>query len=120
MAERHPIRLRPQWSRHVKSGVLHAIALAGVVVAHTRELAAGRRRLLARLEQATMRPLPGLLPHWEKDKSGSLQALLLRQEIVGSVSLVGGMIVERNGRSLTAEKALDVGRPSHTWISTPP
>ena len=53
MAERHPIRLPRQWSQHVMSGVLHAISLASVVLAHARGRAAGRRRLVARLEQAT-------------------------------------------------------------------
>ena len=52
MAKRPPIRLPRQWSRHVKSGVLHAISLASVVLAHARGQATGRRRLAAQLERA--------------------------------------------------------------------
>ena len=36
MGKRAPIRLPRQWPKHVKSGVLHAISLAGVVVAYAR------------------------------------------------------------------------------------
>ena len=52
MAVRPPIRLPRQWSRHVESGILHAIALASVVVSFARGHAAGRRRSQAKLEQA--------------------------------------------------------------------
>jgi transposase InsO family protein len=47
------IRLPKQWPAHVKSGVLHAISLASVVLSHARGRAAGRRRLRAQLEEAT-------------------------------------------------------------------
>jgi hypothetical protein len=52
MAKRPPIRLPRQWPKHVKSGVLHAIALASVILSYTRGHATGRRRLAARVEQA--------------------------------------------------------------------
>ena len=52
MATRPPIRLPRQWPRHVKSGILHAVSLAGVVASFTRGRAIGRRRLQAKLEQA--------------------------------------------------------------------
>ena len=53
MAVRPPIRLPSQWPRHVKSGILHAISLASVVVAVARGRALGRKRLHAQLDQAT-------------------------------------------------------------------
>ena len=53
MAVRPPIRLPRQWSRHVKSGILHAISLASVVVAVARGRAVGRKRLCVQLDQAT-------------------------------------------------------------------
>lgn len=52
MATPRPIRLPRQWPKHVKAGILHAISLASVVVSYARGRATGRRRLLARLEQA--------------------------------------------------------------------
>ena len=52
MAKRPSIRLPRQWPEHIKSGVLHAISLASVVLAYTRGYATGRRRLAAQLEQA--------------------------------------------------------------------
>ena len=52
MAARPPIRLPRQWPRHVKSGILHAISLASVVVAVARGRAVGRKRLHAQLDQA--------------------------------------------------------------------
>jgi len=52
MANRSTIRLPRQWPRHVKSGILHAISLASVVVSFARGHAAGRHRLQAKLEQA--------------------------------------------------------------------
>ena len=52
MATPRPIRLPRQWPKHVKAGILHAISLASVVVSYARGQATGRRRLLARLEQA--------------------------------------------------------------------
>ena len=52
MAVRRPIRLPVQWPAHVKSGVLHAISLASVVLAYARGNTTGRRRLTAQLEQA--------------------------------------------------------------------
>ncbi len=50
MANRTPIRLPKEWPRHIKTGILHAISLASVALAHPRGRATGRRRL--RLEQA--------------------------------------------------------------------
>jgi hypothetical protein len=47
-----PIRLPRQWPEHVKSGILHAISLAGVVLSYARGRTTSRRRLQARLEQA--------------------------------------------------------------------
>ena len=52
MATRRPIRLPRQWPEHVKSGILHAISLASVVLSFARGRAAGRRRLRVELEQA--------------------------------------------------------------------
>ena len=52
MATRRQIRLPRQWTAHVKSGVLHAISLASVVLTFAQGRATGRRRLRARLEQA--------------------------------------------------------------------
>ncbi len=52
MVVRRPIRLPKQWPAHVKSGVLHAISLASVVLSFVRSRATGRRRLQAELEQA--------------------------------------------------------------------
>ena len=52
MAVRSSIRLPRQWPRHVKSGILHAVSLASVVVTFARGQATGRRRLRAELEQA--------------------------------------------------------------------
>ena len=53
MAARPPVRLPRQWPRHVKSDILPAISLAGVVVAVARGRAVGRKRLHAQLDQAT-------------------------------------------------------------------
>ena len=53
MANRPTIRLPRQWPRHVKSGILHAISLASVVMAVARSRAVGRKRLHAQLDQAT-------------------------------------------------------------------
>ena len=53
MAARRPIRLPAQWPAHVKSGVLHAISLASVVLSYARGRAEGRHRLRFQLEQAT-------------------------------------------------------------------
>ncbi len=50
MADRRPIRLPRQWPEHVKSGILHAISLASVVLSHARGRATSRRRLRAQLE----------------------------------------------------------------------
>jgi transposase InsO family protein len=47
------IRLPKQWPAHVKSGVLHAISLASVVLSYARGHAKGRRRLRVELEKAT-------------------------------------------------------------------
>ncbi len=47
-----PIRLPKQWPEHIKSGILHAISLASVVLSYARGRATGRRRLQAELEQA--------------------------------------------------------------------
>lgn len=46
------IRLPRQWPRHVKSGILHAISLASVVVTVAMERTIDRRRLQAELGQA--------------------------------------------------------------------
>ena len=51
---RRPIRLPKQWSKHVKSSVLHAIALASVAVSYARGRASGDRRLKAQFDQATL------------------------------------------------------------------
>jgi len=53
VTSRYLIRLPRQWPRHVKSGILHAISLASVVLSYARGRATSRRRLRARLEQAT-------------------------------------------------------------------
>jgi len=53
MAVRRPIRLPKQWPAHVKSGVLHAISLAGVVLTYARARVIGCQRLRAELERAT-------------------------------------------------------------------
>ncbi len=54
MRTRRPsTRLPKQWSKHVKSGILHAIALASVALSYARGRATGARRLRAQLEQAT-------------------------------------------------------------------
>jgi putative transposase len=50
---RHSVRLPKQWSRHVKSGILHAVSLASVALSYARGRATGERRLRAQLEQAT-------------------------------------------------------------------
>ena len=50
---RRPIRLPRQWSSHVKSGILHAVALASVALSYARGRATGERRLRAELEHAT-------------------------------------------------------------------
>ena len=47
MATPWPIRLPRQWKKHVRSGVLHAISLAGTVLTVTLCAATGRRRLQA-------------------------------------------------------------------------
>ncbi len=52
MAPRPWIRLPRQWPAHVKSGILHAISLASVVLSFARSRATGRRWLQAELEQA--------------------------------------------------------------------
>ena len=52
MAKRPSIRLPRQWPEHIKSGVLHAISLASVILSYTRGQAAVRRRFAAKLEQA--------------------------------------------------------------------
>ena len=52
MAPRRQIRLPKQWSSHVKSGILHAVALASVALSYARGRATGERRLRAQLEQA--------------------------------------------------------------------
>jgi transposase InsO family protein len=52
MAKSPTIRLPRQWSRHVKSGVLHAIALASAAMVAAHGNAAHRRRLPVELEQA--------------------------------------------------------------------
>jgi hypothetical protein len=52
MAKSPTIRLPQQWSRHVKSGILHAIALASTAMVAAHGRAARRRRLAVELEQA--------------------------------------------------------------------
>ncbi len=49
---RQPVRLPKQWSRHVKSGILHAVALASVALSYARGRATDERRLRAQLDQA--------------------------------------------------------------------
>jgi len=49
---RQPVRLPKQRSRHVKSGILHAVALASVALSYARGRATGERRLRAELDQA--------------------------------------------------------------------
>ncbi len=53
MSDGQRIRLPRQWSRHIKSGVLHAISLASVALSYARGRATTRNRLRAQLEQAT-------------------------------------------------------------------
>jgi len=52
MAHAPDLRLPPQWPDAVKSGVLHAIALAGAAVEAVRDATRGPRRLAARLHRA--------------------------------------------------------------------
>ncbi len=52
MASRRQIRLPRQWPEHVKSGILHAISLASVVLSFARGHVTGRRRPQAQIEQA--------------------------------------------------------------------
>jgi hypothetical protein len=52
MALRQPIHLPRRWPKHVKSSILNAVSLAGVVLSYAQGRAAGRRRLRAQLEQA--------------------------------------------------------------------
>jgi putative transposase len=52
MADHRSIRLPKQWSKHVKSGVLHAISLASFAISYARGRATTRSRLRAQLEQA--------------------------------------------------------------------
>jgi putative transposase len=47
-----PVRLPEQWSKHIKSGILHAIALASVALSYARGRATGERRLRAKDDQA--------------------------------------------------------------------
>ena len=44
MANRPPIRLPRQWPECIKSGIIHAISLAGAVVSFARGRVSGRRR----------------------------------------------------------------------------
>jgi len=53
MTVRRPTRLPKQWPHHIKSGVLHAISLASVVLSYARGRADGHHRLQVQLEQAT-------------------------------------------------------------------
>ena len=48
-----PTRLPKQWPEFIKSGVLHAISLATVVLSHARRRADAHGRLQVQLEQAT-------------------------------------------------------------------
>jgi len=52
VAPRLRTRLPRQWFHHVKSGLLHAISSASVVVTIARGRAVARRRLQVELEQA--------------------------------------------------------------------
>ncbi len=52
MVVRRPLLLPKQWPTHVKSGVLHAISLASVVLSFARSRGTGRWRPQAELEQA--------------------------------------------------------------------
>ena len=52
MATPRPIRLPRQWPEHVRSGILHAISLASVILSFARGRAVGRRRLRVELETA--------------------------------------------------------------------
>ena len=45
------VRLPKQWPAHVKSGILHAISLASVVLSYARGRASTRHRLRAELDQ---------------------------------------------------------------------
>lgn len=49
---RQPLRLPKQWPKHVKSAILHAVAMASVAVAFARGRETGNRRRLAQLDQA--------------------------------------------------------------------
>ena len=75
MASRPQIRLPAQWSRHIKSGVLHAISLAGVALTCARVRAAGHDRLRVQLEQtateiALLREELGIKDgRWERSRS---------------------------------------------------
>jgi hypothetical protein len=53
MPVRRPNRIPRQWPEHIKSGILHAISPASVVLSYARGRATGRRRLHTQLEQAT-------------------------------------------------------------------
>ena len=56
MAIPRPIRLPRQWPNHVKSGILHAISLASVVLSYARGRATDRRGLRAQLGIASRSP----------------------------------------------------------------
>ena len=51
MAHRKPIRLPRQWTQHVKSGILHAISLASVVLTFARSRTISRGRLCGATRQ---------------------------------------------------------------------
>ncbi len=53
MATPRAIRLPKRWPQHVKSGILHAISLASVVLTCARGQATSRNGLRVQLEQAT-------------------------------------------------------------------
>ena len=69
------VRLPKQWPVHVKSGILHAISLASVVVSFARGYATGRQKLVAQLDQARseialLREEPAIKDaRWERSRS---------------------------------------------------
>jgi hypothetical protein len=53
MTTPQPILLPKQWSRHIKSGVLHAISLASFALSYARGRATSQHRLRSQLEASS-------------------------------------------------------------------
>ena len=107
MASRPLIRLPRQWPEHIKSGVLHAISLASVVLSYARGRADGRGRLRVQLEQATTEiallreELSIKDGRWERSRSRRRPHYIPTQRMraCSSVRLVAGRWRKRRGCS---------------------